>query len=406
MNRITFLENPVMTYPWGSPTAIPELLGRDPGAAIPQAEMWMGAHPKAPSTVVRGERRLRLDTLIRDHPVDLLGKEVAEKFGNRLPYLFKVLAAEKPLSIQAHPSAEQAQHGYRRENALGLLPDDPRRNYRDASHKPECICALTPFWALNGFRSVGQITANFDSVFQPFGELRPLTERLKKVLVEKGLREWFGHLVSLAPESRHTLVRAAVRHARHRSPQDPVSRWMVSLFNEYPDDIGVLSPLFLNLIRLAPGEAMFLPAGEMHAYFHGVGIEVMANSDNVLRGGLTTKHVDVPELLKSLNFSSRRVAILNPQPAIPFESVYSTTAEEFALSVIATGSGDVYRSLDRRGIEILLCTEGAGQLKSVGGKEALPFRKGSSLLVPAAAAPYEIQGEALLYKASVPRTAP
>jgi len=402
MNTIAPLDNTVMTYAWGSCTAIPELLGQKPDMAKPQAEMWMGAHPKAPSVVVQGHKRRTLAELIREHPTDLLGQAAARKFENRMPYLFKVLAAEKPLSIQAHPSKNQAEAGYRRDNEEGIQLDAPNRNYRDSNHKPECICALTPFWALNGFRPVEEILAALDRIFRSVTGLAREMTRLKQLAEGQGLKELFERLMTMAPERQLKMIHRAVRYAENRASGDPVSRWMLSLWKEYPTDIGVLSPLFLNLIRLDPGEAMFLSAGELHAYLKGVCIELMANSDNVLRGGLTPKHVDVPELLRVLNFTEREIAILSPRPVSTSESVYATPADEFSLSVISIQEADVHWSPAKRSIEIILCTEGAGHIETPGSGDRLSFRKGTSLLVPAAVPAYAIRGNAVLYKASVP----
>ena len=163
MKTIGILKNTVQDYAWGSLTAIPELLGQ-PATGSPQAELWMGAHPKAPSQVYHDGKWESLLQVIEAHPADVLGKEAAEKFGGKLPYLFKVLAAAKPLSIQAHPNSHQAKEGFARENRLGISLMASNRNYKDDNHKPECICALTRFWGMNGFRRIPEITKYLGSL--------------------------------------------------------------------------------------------------------------------------------------------------------------------------------------------------------------------------------------------------
>jgi len=181
-----------------------------------------------------------------------------------------------------------------------------------------------------------------------------------------------------------------------------VSHWMTRLSNEYPSDIGIFGPLLLNLIELKPGDALFLPAGELHAYLEGVGMELMANSDNVLRGGLTSKHIDVPELLKVVNFNPRPVNVLKAVKKNKNESVYASEADEFVLSVVCASAGSPYQSSESRSVEILLCTEGTACLKDNGTQELINIKKGDSAIIPAAVVGYSISGDALIYKAAVP----
>ena len=400
MPRIRLLENTIQTYAWGSRTAIPELIGRPPDPVMPQAELWMGAHPKAPSRVLIDGRLISLKELIGDRPREILGREVAEAFHGELPYLFKVLAAAKPLSLQAHPSAAQARAGFKRENDLGIPLDSPQRNYRDPHHKPECICALTPFWALHGFRRITEILELGDLLGAE--AMTPLLQTLREQPDSEGLRSFFRTMMLLSPRQKERLTRQALFEARHKSSEHDVLRWMVILAESYPDDIGALAPLFLNLVQLQPGQALFLPAAELHAYLEGVGIELMANSDNVLRGGLTSKHIDVPELIDILDFEERTPRILSQRTVNATERVYECPAREFELSVLSVSGNNLYTSPEERSVEILLCTTGAGRISDQGSGEVTTLNKGSVALVPANVKAYTLRGDATVYKASVP----
>ena len=394
------MKNTVQEYAWGSLTAIAELLGDASPAKTPQAELWMGSHPKAPSMVSCDGSWISLLELIEKNPVRILGKKVSEKFNNRLPYLFKVLAAAKPLSIQAHPSRDQAKQGFERENRQKIPLDAYNRNYKDDNHKPECICALTLFWALSGFRKISSIVGLMEKIC-PQGLKKQLdTLRGKQSSME--LKNFFQTLMVMNHEQQEQIIAHAVSSAKRFTDDDPAYKWMVDLHKEYPADIGVFSPILLNLICLNPGQAMFLPAGELHAYLDGVGIELMANSDNVLRGGLTPKHIDIPELLNVLNFEEREVNILETKQINNCERVYSSSAEEFILSVIHLKQGMRYNSPAHRSIEILLCTDGNATIGGPGENDELAIDKGTSILIPAAVTRYHIKGNVTLYKAAVP----
>ena len=400
MKRICLLKNTIQEYDWGSRTAIAELLGDAIPSPKPQAELWMGAHPKAPSMVDINGRWLSLKTAIEENPVDILGKPIAEKHGKNLPYLFKVLAAAKPLSIQAHPSLSQAQEGFERENELGIPVDAPNRNYKDAMHKPECICALTPFWALNGFRKIYDIVSNMRYCCQNgmAGEINALNNQPDS----NGLKRFFEAMMTMDSNRKKEIIQQAVQTAEQGSGKDPMLEWVIALYKEYPDDIGTLSPLYLNLIRLSPGEAMFLSSGRLHAYLEGLGMELMANSDNVLRGGLTPKHMDVPELLKTLDFQQKEIEILTPKQKEGGERIYASKAEEFVLSVISVTDAMPFSSPSVRSVEIVICTDGKAIFSDPGTDAALTLKKGESALIPAAVARYQIKGTATLYKAAVP----
>ena len=400
MRTIKLLKNTVQNYAWGSPTAIPELLGEQNPSHEPRAELWMGAHLKAPSLVNYDGQWLSLAELITKYPREILGNDVALAFDNKLPYLFKVLAAAKPLSIQAHPNLNQAKEGFERETDRGIAMDAPNRNYKDDNHKPECICALSPFWAMYGFRNIPDILALMgkNCPVELAGELN----LLKKNPDSRGLKRFFTDLMTMDSQRQKRVIDEAVQNAHQYSDEDFAFHWMTRLSNGYSTDIGILAPLLLNLIELKPGEALFLPAGELHAYLEGVGMEVMANSDNVLRGGLTPKHIDVPELLKVLNFKPRPVNILKAVKKNKNERVYAGEADEFVLSVVSTSAGSPYQSSESRSVEIMLCIEGTVDLKDQGTQEIINIKKGDSAIIPAAVISYSITGDALIYKAAVP----
>jgi len=400
MSGICLLKNTIQEYAWGSCTAIPELLGNDSPASTPQAELWMGAHPKAPSKVRCNGKWQSLLELIDKNPQGILGEKVAQKFKNRLPYLFKVLAAGKPLSIQAHPSLGQAKEGFERENRLGIPLDASNRNYKDDNHKPECICALSAFWALNGFRKIPDMISLMDKIC-PSGLKKDLNLFRQKADSD-GLKHFFQTVMTMDRKSQKRVVDDAVKNAQPVKGDNKAYQWMINLYKEYPSDIGVLSPIILNLICLEPGQALFLPAGTLHAYLDGVGIELMANSDNVLRGGLTPKHVDVKELLNVLNFEEREINILKMEKINSCEHRYESHAQEFSLSVIAVKTDAGYFSLDKRCVEILLCTDGNAVVTDLAGNNSVAISKGMSILIPAVLEKYSIKGNAVFYKAAVP----
>lgn len=403
VTTIRRLRNPVQHYAWGSHTAIPDLLGLPSPAADPCAELWLGAHPRASSQVLLQTGWRALNELIAAVPREILGPGVADAFADNLPFLLKVLAAEKPLSIQAHPDKKQAEEGFVKENRAGIALDAPNRNYKDANHKPECLCALTPFDALCGFRQIPEILSGLSLIrLEQLDRIsRQLTDRPDAI----GLALFFETLLTLSRKEAANLVAGVVAQAPAPMEADDAFAWVVRLNREYPGDIGVLAPLFLNLITLSPGQAIFLPARVLHAYLGGVGIEIMANSDNVLRGGLTSKHVDPAELLRSLDFQAGPPEILAPVPVGQYECVYPTPAAEFVLSVIDMPCAGSYQSVsDRASVEILLCVSGGATIReAAAGSAGIDLKKGEAVLVPGATGQYRLSGEALIYKAAVPK---
>jgi mannose-6-phosphate isomerase len=395
---VYLLDNPILNYGWGSRTAIAEFLGRPNAGDRPEAELWIGAHPKAPSRVVDPPGLGTLDRAIQADPARLLGPEVCDRFGNELPFLLKVLAAAEPLSIQAHPDQAQALRGWTRENEEGVPLDAPHRNYRDPNHKPELVCALTPFVALKGFRPLDDIARNLEPLARP--QLAPEIARLARERAAGALRSLFARLMTLDPEEKTPLLRRALSEAERRAPRDPAWAWVARLQAKYPEDVGVLSPLYLNLVALVPDQALYLAAGELHAYLEGTALELMANSDNVLRGGLTPKHVDVPELLATLAFEAHTPEILRPVESAPGELTYRTPAREFELGMLRITAGEPHSSDPARGVEVLLGLEGSALLRA--GEQELPLGRGQALFVPAAVPSYVIGGEGRVCRARVP----
>ena len=400
MKQIAVLENTIQEYAWGSSSFIPQLMGSQKESENPQAELWMGAHPKAPSRVLFNKEKLSMADLIRDFPEAILGTTISEKFSNRLPFLFKVLAAAKPLSIQAHPNRLQAEEGYDLENKKDISLDSPDRNYRDRNHKPELICALEPLSALKGFRCVQEIHHKFSMIKNLPNDLN--LDILMSQATSEGLKEFFISLMNLSTDQKKEMIGTITEFGKQFEETDPVFHWINILNRDYTDDIGVLSPMFLNLIKLQPGEALFIPAGELHAYLDGAGIELMANSDNVLRGGLTQKHIDIPELSKILNFSEGNTEILKANYNENGEGLYPVMAEEFELSVISLKKELPFQSSLNRSIEIMICTNGVAYIYDTAKGDPIKLSSGVSIMVPADLKQYRIQGEATIYRASVP----
>ncbi|MCK4619717.1 MAG: mannose-6-phosphate isomerase, class I, partial [Desulfobacterales bacterium] len=386
MKKICLMKNTIQEYAWGSHTAIADLVGNQSPSTKPQAELWMGAHPKAPSLVKYDDKWLSLLELIKQFPADILGKDVAAKFDNKLPYLFKVLAASKPLSIQAHPSIKQAKQGFERENRLKIPLDSPNRNYKDENHKPECICALTPFLALYGFRKISEIISLMEKICLKV--LYKELNNLKRQPNSEGMKSFFRSLITINGRIKKQIIEHAITNAQKLSEDNPGFKWMINLYKEYPDDMGIFAPILLNLISLKPGQAIFLPSGELHAYLDGLGIELMANSDNVLRGGLTKKHIDVPELLNVLNFEETNVNILLSQKDKDCEGIYHSMAEEFVLSVISDEKNISYTSPEKRSVEIILCTDGKASITDISINENILLKKGTSVIIPSSVNKY------------------
>ena len=394
------LGNPIREYAWGSRSAIAELLGQPAPSPRPQAEIWMGTHPNDPSRARCRGGWVPLPDLLREDPAGFLGEPAAARFDGELPFLFKILAAAQPLSIQAHPDREQAREGFERENAAGIALGARERNYPDPHTKPELICALSPFSALCGFRSIPEVARAFrESQVDAFATE---VESLEREGDSKALERFFSAVWNAAADRIAPAIDQAVTNAKRRS-DDPAARWMTAIAALYPGDAGVLAPLFLNLVALAPGEAMYLGAGQLHSYLEGVGIEIMGNSDNVLRGGLTAKHVDVPELCRVLSFEPREAEILLPRETSTGERIFETPADEFELAALTVEEGKPWRSARSRGVEILLTLEGEMTITDRGVGESFALARGASVLIPNSVECYELAGAGVAYRAGIPK---
>ena len=377
------LEPARQQYAWGSTAAIPALLGvADDGA--PWAEAWYGSHPAGPARVAGGDV---LSTLIEAEPERLLGEDIIWRFGRRLPFLLKLIAPEQPLSLQVHPSQAQAAEGYALEEEAGIALDHPSRNYKDTNHKPEMVLALTRFQAVAGFRAprrAVEVLAGLDSV---------LARRMRRTLrlnpTRYGIRQVFSDVVSAStrptPEEISDLVaEIAARFEAGTSPSLRVDSNVLKMAVTFPGDPGIAAALLLNPVTLQPGEALFVPAGSVHAYISGLGVEVMASSDNVLRAGLTAKHIDVPEMLACVDYVAAPPVRPAPEYLSRATRAYYAPVDDFELMVTTVVAADGRLPVPGRGPRILLAVEGAVTLVTQADTQTLA------------------QGEATLVQADVP----
>ncbi len=397
------LANAVRPYAWGSTTAIPALLGEEP-TGQPQAELWLGAHPGAPSEVDRGQGPRSLAEVIAADPAGELGAEAVERFGPQLPFLLKVLAAEIPLSLQVHPDLAQARAGFAAEEAAGVPVEDGRRNYKDVNHKPELICALDRFEGLCGFREPIATAELMEGLDLP--GLAPLADLLRTKPTGQALRETLATVLTTDPAVVAVIVEElaqALEAALAAEPDSPLApAWAGYAYAAklYPGDAGVLAALLLNHVRLEPGEALYLGAGVPHAYLRGTGVEIMASSDNVLRCGLTPKHLDVPELLRVVRFEAGDPGVLRPRAAADGEQLYPVPIDEFRLSRFELRADGPQPRMDGRAAQILLCTEGRVELTGADGQR-LTLTRGQSGYLPATGADTRLTGDGLLFRATV-----
>ena len=373
------LRTHIQPYAWGSHSAIAALQGRPP-TALPQAELWVGAHPSAPSQVFRDGQWLNLDGVINEDPSTELGEDAAERFGERLPFLVKILAAGQPLSLQTHPDSATARAGFLRENNEGVPLNAPNRTYRDDSAKPEILIAVTPFEGLCGFRPVQQTLQLLDDLDAP--DLGSYTQALRKQPDAEGIRAMVQRLLSLSEADRAPLIEQIVTQATSYSgPEGALADWLPRLAKLYPNDVGVAVTLLLNYVALSPGEALFLRAGNLHAYLSGTGVEVMGNSDNVLRAGFTGKHIDSAELLAITDFAPLPNPLFSPtveqSRAGAVMTRFRPAVREFAVDRIEL-DGTAPLSMKSDGPCIILCT--VGHVSGLGPTEAGFSRPGSITL--------------------------
>lgn len=365
------LDNPIQEYAWGSHTVLADFLGRPAPTDEPQAELWIGAHPAAPSRVRSGAS---LGEVIAEDPGGALGPASVAAFGPRLPFLLKVLAVAAPLSLQVHPDRDQAERGFAAEPA----PEgDPARNYKDDWPKPEILCALTDFHALCGWRDPSESAEALSRVpaLSPVVDLLradDLRGAVKKILTWPSASDLVAEAAAVAPEP------------------------YASLAARYPGDRGAVVAMLLNEVRLVPGQALYVPPRRPHAYLSGTGVELMAGSDNVLRAGLTPKHVDVPELLSVASFTPGPADVVEPEPG-PGEAVYVTPAPEFRLSRIDAAR---HPMLPASGPQLLLCAEGETRVSREG--EALDLRRGDAVFAEHRGGPIRVEGAGTVFRATLP----
>lgn len=392
----------IQHYSWGGHDFIPELIGLTPESGMPYAEYWLGAHDIAPSRILQNEGATRaLNDVIKEQPVRRLGPNVAERYG-RLPYLLKVMDVREMLSIQVHPTKSEAAAGFARENELGIPLSSSRRNYRDDNHKPELGVALGDFWLLHGFRPSEQLREILNQVPE-FHSFQPVFER-------GGYLGLYEHVMNMPKQLVNALLntlleRILPKFASGTLVESSPDYWAAKAVQgkqveEY--DRGIFSLYFFNLVRLRQGQATFQDAGIPHAYLQGQVIEIMANSDNVVRGGLTPKHVDVPELLRLIRFEGGLPQIIEGRPrGNPHEAFYASPSHDFCLSKVQLSRGDVYANA-ASSTEILLVLCGESRLDS--DEEQMSLKKGESFVV-FAGTHYRMTAlseHTLLFRASVP----
>ncbi|MFW6131433.1 MAG: mannose-6-phosphate isomerase, class I [Candidatus Aminicenantaceae bacterium] len=437
---------PCMFYHWGNTEFIPELIQISNPKKKPHAELWMGAHPSAPAKIFIEKSEINFLDLINGASEEILGKEISKKFENKLPYLFKVLTAEKALSLQTHPDKKQAKKGFISENAKGIPFHSPLRNYKDINPKTELICALNYFWVLVNFRKIEDIIISLRQLGLKdiTNEIDTLEKEIKQakgniLLRTQALKKFFSYLMNKDDSFQKNIVLETVSkvkqylasnlnpsstddfreiiHAAEKNNQvDEFKKelWILRLQHQFSFNIGILAPLLFNIIRLKPGQALYLEAGSPHSYLgklnpeaknEGAGIELMSNSDNVLRGGLTSKHVDITEFLKILNFNSTYPEIITPPQSSSYEKIYKTPAEEFKLSIIKLKNHQKYSSKNSHSADSFIVINGQIKVYDQKGKLSLVATRGNTFIIPAASNQYIIEAvspTSELYKASVP----
>ena len=393
---VFLLSNPLKHYEWGSPYYIPQLLKIEPHPDKPVAEMWIGAHPADSSILSEVEGQPSLREYILNHPVEALGK-AKNLYNGELPFLLKVLAAEKALSIQVHPSAEKAKEGFLQENKRGIPLDSPTRNYRDPHPKPELICALTEFKALCGFRKPEEIVANFQA--GNLSDLFASISALAKKPDETNLKNFAEEVLSLTGKKLEQALKI-LEHSfslNKNLPEDIVSAYYL-IRKEFDNDAGLLSPLYLNVFTLHPGEALFLEPGVMHSYLNGAGIEIMANSDNVLRAGLTPKYKDIPEVLNTLVYKPYVQKVILPKNIDDIYFIYSVPVKEFELQSLHIIPGLNLKLQLHNMPVIMLCYQ--GEVTILEHQKILS--PGKATFITADIPELSLKGQGILWLATVP----
>lgn len=418
------IQGRVRDYDWGAPDLIPEFFAQ-PAATFPVAELWLGAHPGAPARcevdarsiaissedLADGERGARsratigidLRAYIAADPIGTLGSDVVNNHGGELPYLLKLIAPAQPISMQVHPSIEQARIGYERENALGIPVDAPNRSYKDANHKPELVYAVTQFEAIVGFRTPRRILGVLDGLDTEL--TAHLAECIRKQPNAHGVRDAFASLLSEETrppeEAVAEVVEACAARTADESPSPRADVMVGKLASYYEGDPGIVASLLLNPVTLQPGEAMFTPAGTVHAYASGLGLEIMANSDNVLRAGLTGKYVDVAELLDVVETVAAPPIRIAPERISPIQSTFYAPVDDFELSMIELRQAHRTFKLRGGGPRIIASLEGAAEIWTESGQHHV-LNTGQAVFVRADDGRVEVRGFGRFVQADVP----
>lgn len=399
MKSLYRLRGAIQHYDWGGNRYIPDLLGLSKTENRPYAELWMGAHPRGPASVLLNEKAYSLAECIQRDPEGFLGAKVAKQFNRQLPFLFKILDVRKMLSIQVHPGKREALAGFQRENEAGTPLEAPHRNFKDDNHKPEIMVALSDFWLLHGFRPVPEIRRQMEET----RELRPLAGELSG-----GLRTLYERIMSMPQGEVNRLLAPLARRLEAALAEGSLSMahpdyWAALAFRDFTNpeghfDRGIFSIYFFNLVHLQTGQGIYQGAGIPHAYLRGVNVELMANSDNVFRGGLTSKHIDVPGLLQHTDFQPVHPQVLEGEPVSATERHYPAPVPDFELREIRVSSERAHRREGRSSISIFINLQGACRVN-----DQLALSAGGCFLAPAGA-PLKIttEGEGHLFEATVP----
>jgi mannose-6-phosphate isomerase len=395
-NKMYKLKGRILHYAWGGYEFIPALLGISNPEHKPFAEYWLGAHPLAPAEVIMPGGPVSLYTLIQEYPA-IISDKVYERFGG-LPYLFKVQDVKDILSIQVHPGKTEAEKGFDREEAEGIPINAPHRNYKDRNHKPEMLVALSEFWLLHGFRHVSEIEKALGEIPE-FNVLLPYFKR-------EGLKALYQFVMEMEQPEINALLGNLVKREIRRKQEGVLSKempgWWVSKLFDGRDEIGnidraIFSIYFFNIVKLNPGEGMFQGAGIPHAYLEGQTMELMANSDNVLRGGLTPKHIDVPELMKHTLFESMVPEVMKGDPARTGEKIYPCPVADFGIAKIDVSPGISYTN-QAGSLEIIIVTAGGAVINNI-----LALKRGEAVAVFAGESyTIESSGDCTLFRAFVP----
>lgn len=391
-NTIWKLHNVIKDYDWGTTTALSALFNIDNPNQSHQAEIWMGAHPAGSSTVMDAEgKQIKLDDLIAQNPPHILGQQTYKTY-HALPFLFKVLSAQSSLSIQVHPELSKAKLGYEKENKQGIPLNSPKRNYKDPNHKPELLYAITSFWAMNGFRPITEILSLFTKLNLQIinDEIAILTDNQS----DKGLQRFFHYLLTLDNHLKQQAI-FELRSSIEIMNERPFSI-IKEIAQKYPDDIGLFMPLILNVIQLKPGQAMYLHAETPHAYLQGTGLEIMANSDNVLRAGLTPKYIDIQELLANTNFNSIPFDKILTSPQYHDNKIdFPVPVDDFKFAILNSDSIEQIEKVT--GPEILFCIHGKVIVTTT--TDTITLSPGESVFIAYAAGQYSYSGKGQLARA-------